>query len=167
MPIPAETLPKNKETGYDPDKFMYQTGDMMLQNDCVMRATERYVARIDIDEIFIPQRYVLETRLLYFFSNITMYELFESEKKRDPTIGGFQLNHQALFFDPKLMPHLKTTSQDFDWKRLDFEWLKTATITNKFWAMGKAVSMPDHVHKISIHYILKMQHGFKVQDVCF
>uniref|UniRef100_A0A914EHH6 Glycosyltransferase family 92 protein n=1 Tax=Acrobeloides nanus TaxID=290746 RepID=A0A914EHH6_9BILA len=151
--IPAENLPTSSETGFNPDSWIFRTGDRVYQNDCVMRAKTKFVASIDSDEIMIPQ------------GNLTMLEFLENEIKNDPKVGGFQLFHQAMQYDPKKMSHLKASRKDFDWKKLEYDWLKTASIHNKNWAMGKSINMPDHVNIISIHFIAQMQHPYKILDV--
>lgn len=62
------------------------------------------------------------------------------------------------------MPHLKASKDDFDWMKLDFEWLKTAQYAD-ISKMGKAVSMPDRVDLISIHFIARTQWPYKSIDV--
>uniref|UniRef100_A0A914CXE7 Glycosyltransferase family 92 protein n=1 Tax=Acrobeloides nanus TaxID=290746 RepID=A0A914CXE7_9BILA len=148
----AEVMPTDKESGFNPDSWLFRIGDRLFQNDCLMRAKTKFAPYVDVDEMLIPQ------------NNQTLLEFLEAEAKANPDAGAFGFNHAGLQFDAEKMGHLKDSKADFDWRKLDHEWLKTAQWGNQ-WAMGKAVSMPDRVDLISIHYIARAQFPYKQIDV--
>uniref|UniRef100_A0A914BW08 Glycosyltransferase family 92 protein n=1 Tax=Acrobeloides nanus TaxID=290746 RepID=A0A914BW08_9BILA len=148
VPIKAEVMPTNKETGYNPDYHLFRIGDRIWQNDCLMRAETKFAPYVDVDEMLIPQ------------NNQSLLEFLEEEEKRRKDAGGFGFKHAAMSFEAEKMPHLKSSKEEFDWRKLDFEWLKTATFKQQS-AMGKAVSMPDRVDLISIHFIARTQWPYK------
>lgn len=141
-------MPTNKETGYNPDYHLFRIGDRIWQNDCLMRAETKFAPYVDVDEMLIPQ------------NNQSLLEFLEEEEKKRKDAGGFGFKHAAMSFEAEKMPHLKSSKEEFDWRKLDFEWLKTATFKQQF-SMGKAVSMPDRVDLISIHFIARTQWPYK------
>uniref|UniRef100_A0A914CRX5 Glycosyltransferase family 92 protein n=1 Tax=Acrobeloides nanus TaxID=290746 RepID=A0A914CRX5_9BILA len=151
--IKAEVMPTDNVTGFNPDSLLFRIGDRIFQNDCLMRAKTKFASYVDVDEMLIPQ------------SNQSLLEFLEAEEKAHSfDTGGFGFNHAGLSFESEKMPHLKASKDDFDWRKLDFEWLKTAQYAD-ISKMGKAISMPDRVDLISIHFIARTQWPYKSIDV--
>lgn len=53
--IKSELMPTNKKSGFNPDSLNFRLGDRVFQNDCLMRTKTKFMAYIDVDDIFIPQ----------------------------------------------------------------------------------------------------------------
>lgn len=98
----------------------------------------------------LDRKALMSTIYMQFFSNQTVLEFLEAEHQADDSIGSFVFQHEALHFEAESMPHLKMSKDEFNWKKLDFEWLKTAHHENMH-RPPKTVHMPERVDLINIH----------------
>jgi len=141
-------MPTDRETGFNPDVWLYRIGDRIFQNDCLMRAETKFAPYVDVDEIILSQ------------GNQTLLEFLEAEEKLHKDAGGFAFPHVGIAYEGAKLPHLNATKEGFDWKTVDFEWLKTAHYTQPY-STAKVVSMPDRTDLINIHWISRLQWPYK------